>query len=58
MDSDKIQGYIFATTEDVDFANAKVGDLVIKAEKKPPYFVVDHFIHKKILTCWPGNFIK
>lgn len=58
MNSGKIQGYIFATIEDIEFANAEVGDHIVKADKTPPFFVVDHFIHKKILTHWPGKLYK
>lgn len=40
------------------FENAKVGDRLIKPERKPPYIVVDHSLNTKIITKWPGKLYR
>ena len=54
-----IQGYVYASKEENKlFKGAKIGDSVIKKDKKPPYIVVDHTLDTKIITKWPGNLFK
>lgn len=55
----KIQGYVYISNDKNElFANAKVGDLIIKKDKKPPFIVVDHSLDTKIITQWPGKLFK
>ena len=55
----KIQGYIYTSKDENElFGNAKVGDTVIKKDKKPPFIVVDHSLDTKIITQWPGKLFK
>ena len=53
---EKIKGYVYSgDDEDGLFVDAKIGDLIIKQNKKPPYIVVDHTLATKIITKWPGK---
>ncbi len=54
----KIQGYVYVPKGDKLLRNSKVGDRVIKADKTPPYIVVDHAIETIIITQWPGKLFK
>ncbi len=55
----KIQGYVYASKDENElFGNAKVGDAIIKKDKKPPFIVVDHSLDTKIITQWPGKLFK
>lgn len=55
----KIQGYVYASKDENElFGNAKVGDSVIKKDKKPPFIVVDHSLDTTIITQWPGKLFK
>lgn len=55
----KIQGYVYASNDENElFENAKVGDSIIKKDKKPPFIVVDHSLDTKIITQWPGKLFK
>ena len=56
---EKIKGFVYSADEENElFKNAKVGDSIIKKEKKPPYIVVDHSLGTKIITRWPGKIYK
>lgn len=55
----KIQGFVYSADEDNElFKDAKVGDLIIKQDRKPPFIVVDHILDKIIITRWPGKLYK
>lgn len=55
----KIQGFVYSADEDNElFKDAKVGDLIIKQDRKPPFIVVDHTLDKTIITRWPGKLYK
>lgn len=55
----KIQGYIYVTTEDEElFIGAKVGDRIIKKDRKPPYLVVDHTLDRIVVNRWPGKLYR
>lgn len=55
----KIQGYVYTSKDENElFGNAKVGDSIIKKDKKPPFIVVDHSLDTKIITQWPGKLFK
>lgn len=52
----KIQGFVYSADEDNElFKYAKVGDLIIKQDRNPPFIVVDHSLDKTIITRWPGK---
>ena len=55
----KIKGYLYVADEDnLLFRDVKIGDSVVKPDREPPYFVVDHFLHKVLVTKWPGKLYK
>jgi len=55
----KIQGFVYSADDDNElFKDAKVGDLIIKQDRNPPFIVVDHTLDKTIITSWPGKLYK
>lgn len=52
----KIQGFVYSSDEDNKlFKDSKVGDVITKQDRNPPFIVVDHSLDKIIVTRWPGK---
>lgn len=55
----KIQGFVYSADEDNElFKDAKVGDLITKQDRNPPFIVVTHTLDMIIIAKWPGKLYK